>query len=98
MKKNDFAGLLEGVRQMGRHLKGKSVPGVRVRGVESVQARKIRRAAGLSQSEFAELIGVPIKTLQNWEQERTFPTGPARALLRILAADPKAAIKALHAM
>jgi putative transcriptional regulator len=96
MNKKEFAGLLAGVRQMGRHLRGKRVPGARVVAVQALQARKIRLASGLSQSEFAQLIGVPLKTLQNWEQERTSPTGPARALLKIVAANPKAAIAALH--
>ena len=49
--------------------------------------------ANVSQAEFAALIGV---NLQNWEQKRARPTGPARALLRIVAADPLAAIEALH--
>ncbi len=96
MDKEDFAGLLAGVRQMKRHMQGKRVPGARTTRVEMIQARKIRCAAGLSQSEFAQLIGVSLKTLQNWEQERTAPTGPARALLKIVAANPKAAIAALH--
>ena len=43
----------------------------------------------------AKLIGVNLRTLQNWEQQRTQPTGPARALLRIVASNPKA-IEALH--
>lgn len=36
------------------------------------------------------------KTLQNWEQKRVRPTGPARALMQIVAADPQVAIRALH--
>jgi len=39
---------------------------------------------------------VSLKTLQNWEQGRRHPVGPARALLKIVRADPEAAIKALH--
>ena len=57
--------------------------------------RTIREAAQISQSQFAKLIGVNLRTLQNWEQQRTRPTGPARALLKIVASDPKA-IEALH--
>ena len=44
---------------------------------------------------FAKLIGVNLRTLQNWEQNRTQPTGPAKALLKIVASNPKA-IEALH--
>jgi putative transcriptional regulator len=97
MNKKQFAGLLAGVRQMDRHMRGKPVPGVRVTKVNVIQPREIRLASGLSQADFAHLIGVSVKTLQNWEQERTQPAGPARALLKIVAADPKAAVKALHA-
>ena len=97
MDKKHFANLLEGIRQMDRHIKGKQVPGARVTKVAEIEPKKIRLAAGLSQSEFAQLIGVPLKTLQNWEQNRTKPAGTARALLKIVASNPKSAIEALHA-
>jgi putative transcriptional regulator len=51
----------------------------------------MRRSAGVSQAQFARLIGVPVRTVQNWEQGRTRPAGPARALLKIVALDPAAA-------
>ena len=57
----------------------------------------IRRKTRLSQQSFAALIGVSLRTLQNWEQGHRRPTGPARALLTIVQANPKAAIRALHA-
>jgi DNA-binding transcriptional regulator YiaG len=47
--------------------------------------RTIRERTKLSQSEFAHLIGVSLKTLQNWEQDRRRPAGPAAALLKIIA-------------
>src|SRR5260370_24021265 len=56
--------------------------------------RAIRERTSLSQSEFARLIGVSVKTLQNWEQDRRRPTGPAATLLRIIAYDPRLAVKA----
>ena len=55
----------------------------------------IREAAQISQSVFAKLIGVNLRTLQNLEQQRTQPTGPARALLKIVASNQKA-IEVLH--
>jgi len=57
--------------------------------------RTIREAAQISQSQFSKLIGVNLRTLQNWEQQRTQPTGLARAQLKIVASNPKA-IEALH--
>jgi putative transcriptional regulator len=64
--------------------------------VRSPKVRVIREKTSLSQSEFALLIGVSVKTLQNWEQDRRQPTGPAVALLRIIAHEPKLAVEAIH--
>ncbi len=65
--------------------------------VTSPDAKTAREQIGLSQSEFAQLMQVSIKTLQNWEQHRRNPTGPAAALLKIVMTAPDVAIKALHA-
>ncbi len=51
----------------------------------------------MSQSQFAKAIRVPLRTVQNWEQKRTKPYGPALALLRIVAPAPEAALEALSA-
>jgi putative transcriptional regulator len=48
-----------------------------------------RAGTGLSQAQFAKLIGVSLRTLQEWEQGRKRPSGPAEALLRIVARDPE---------
>ena len=97
MDKQHFDQLIKGVREMKRHLEGKPVRGAKVTDLVEPDVRAIREAARISQSQFATLIGVNLRTLQNWEQHRTRPTGPARALLKIVASDPKSAIEALHA-
>lgn len=97
MDKRHFDRLVKGVREMKRHMAGKSVRGARITELSEPDVRAIREAAQISQSQFARLIGVNLRTLQNWEQHRTRPTGPARALLKIVASDPKSAIEALHA-
>lgn len=97
MDKRHFDRLVKGVREMKRHMAGKSVRGARITELADPDVRAIREAAQISQSQFAKLIGVNLRTLQNWEQQRTRPTGPARALLKIVASDPKSAIEALHA-
>src|SRR5688500_16775470 len=48
----------------------------------------IRGGIGATQEGFANAIGVPVKTLRNWEQRRRQPTGPARVLLMLAARDP----------
>ena len=95
MDKQHFDQLVKGVREMRRHVAGKAVRGTKSTDLSVPSVRSIREAAQISQSQFAKLIGVNLRTLQNWEQERTKPTGPARALLKIVASDPKA-LEALH--
>lgn len=55
----------------------------------SASAQTARAGTGLSQAQFAKLIGVSLRTLQEWEQGRKRPSGPASALLRIVARDPQ---------
>ncbi len=95
MDKQHFDQLVKGVREMKRHMAGKTVRGARTTELPAPDVRTIREAAQISQSQFAKLIGVNLRTLQNWEQHRTQPTGPAKALLKIVASNPKA-IEALH--
>jgi len=92
-----FQDLLQSVRDMNAHMQGEKVTGIRKTVVAEPEPKAVREATGLSQTEFALLIGVPVKTLQNWEQHRTRPTGPARALLKMLAKNPQAAIHLLAA-
>ena len=55
---------------------------------------KNRENIGLSQAEFAKLLGVSVRTLQEWEQGRRIPSGPSRTLLRIANNNPKALLEA----
>ena len=89
MDKRHFDQVVKGVREMKRHMAGKSVRGARTTEITEPDIRAIREAAEISQSQFAKLIGINVRTLQNWEQHRTRPTGPARALLKIVASNPK---------
>ena len=91
-----FSDLMQSIRDMGRHMRGETVPGVKIHVVDAPDVKALREAAAVSQAEFARLIGVSKRTLENWEQKRTTPSGPARALLKIVATNPKAAIAALH--
>ena len=93
--KKMFEELLGSVREGGGILRGETKPSRRFV-VEASGVRSIRERTSLSQSEFANLIGVSVKTLQNWEQDRRCPTGPAAVLLRIIARDPVLAVQAIH--
>ncbi len=94
MKKQDFENLVESVRQAGR-IRRREVKPSRVTEFNSVDVKAVRMQLGKSQSEFALMIGVSVSTLQNWEQGRRRPEGPARALLRVAAANPEAVAAAL---
>lgn len=73
--------ILQGIRQIKRGRVG------RVTNLPAVA--EIRGRARLSQSQFARLIGVSIRTLQDWEQGRRAPSGPARTLLAIAHKHPR---------
>ncbi len=55
----------------------------------------IRERLGMSQEQFAKALRIPVQTIRSWELGRDFPDPAAQSLLRILAKDPKAALKAL---
>ena len=94
MKKELFDDLVESIRQAGRIRRGEAKPS-RVTKFDPVNVKGIRRNLKLTQLEFARMIGVSLATLQNWEQGRRKPEGPARALLRVAAVNPKAVSAAL---
>jgi DNA-binding transcriptional regulator YiaG len=56
----------------------------------------IRSAMGLSQTKFAELIGVSVRTLHKWEQRTSVPSGAAKTLLKVAASNPQAVRIALR--
>ena len=59
------------------------------------QVKIIRRALGLTQEEFSARYRIPLGTLRDWEQGRSEPDQPAKAYLRVIAAEPTATAKAL---
>jgi putative transcriptional regulator len=84
-KRNVGMEILEGLRQLKRGEIG------RVVSVPSVTA--IRERTGLSQAQFAVLLGVSVRTLQEWEQGRRAPSGAARTLLMVAAKNPRALLE-----
>ena len=96
MKEEMFAELVESIKQAGRIQRGaKNASRRTVIGAPDV--RQIRGSLGLSQKQFALLIGVSPRTVQNWEQKRREPEGAAKALLMVTAKHPRAVLEALHA-
>lgn len=87
--------LKEGLEEMVAIEKGRKRP-VRVhRYFSSGDIKALREKAGVSQRDFAVMLGVSLRTLQEWEQGRRTPTGPAMNLLRVYEAHPETVAAAL---
>lgn len=85
IKRNVGLEILEGLRELKRGEIG------RVVSLPSVSS--IRERTGLSQAKFATLLGVSVRTLQEWEQGRRAPSGAARTLLMVAAKNPQALLE-----
>ena len=96
MKKETFAKLVASVREAGE-IKAGHRPPSRTYEIRPPEIRMVRERLDASQDEFAVMIGVSTRTLQNWEQGRRQPVGPAKALLTIASRNPLAVLDALHA-
>jgi len=96
VKKKDFKRLVASVKQAGKIKRGK-LKASRVFDFKPADIKAVREKLGVSQSKFALMIGVSVSTLQNWEQGRRQPEGPARALLKVALENPKAVAEALSA-
>ena len=77
--------ILQGLREIkrGQHGRVINVPDI----------ARIREKTGLSQTRFAQLLGVSVRTLQDWEQGRRAPSGAARTLLMVAARSPQALLE-----
>lgn len=91
-----FDELLASIEQMDSIAAGKRRASRRFN-FPAPKVKEIRERLGVSQDKFAMILGVSKRTVENWEQGRRQPTGAARALLKIVDADPAAALQALSA-
>lgn len=89
MKDELFDKLIASVRQAGAIRRGEA-PASRTFVVDGPDVKRVRSTYRLSQSGFAALLGISVKTLRNWEQGRRTPEGPARVLLLVAARHPEA--------
>jgi len=87
MKKQDFESLVSSIRQAGAIRRGEMKPG-RVTEISSTDIKEVRRRMGKAQSEFANMIGVSLSKLQDWERGLSRPEVPAMAHLKVAAESP----------
>jgi putative transcriptional regulator len=95
MKKEHFEKLVDSIKEAGEIKAGRKAAS-RVHEIKPPEIKMVRENLNVSQNEFALMIGVSVRTLQNWEQGRRQPEGPAKALLRIASKNPRAVLQALH--
>jgi len=89
MKAAQFNELVASVREGAAILRGQRAP-ARAFGAGAPDVKAIRQSVRHSQSEFAAALGVSVRTVQNWEQGRRAPRGPAKVLLLVAAKHPEA--------
>ncbi len=94
MRDELFKELVKSVKEGGAILRGEH-PAAAEAGFEAPDVAAIRQEYALSQAKFAALLGISVRTLQNWEQGRREPQGPARVLLRVAARHPRAVLDAV---
>lgn len=92
-----FNDLVTSIKQAGAIMRGEMAPS-RVFEYTPLDIKAIRGKLNKSQREFALMIGVSTSTLQNWEQGRRTPRGPARALLKVAEKNPQAVADALESV
>jgi putative transcriptional regulator len=90
-----FAELVASVREGSAILRGDR-PACRTFTIQPPVIKGIRDGFGLTQEQFAALLGISVRTLRNWEQGRRVPEGPARVLLQVVAKHPEAVLDVVH--
>ena len=95
MDKELFGDLVQSLKEAKAISAGHVAPNRQFQ-VTALDVKVVRERIGLSQSAFAQLMRVSIKTLQNWEQHRRQPTGPAAALLAIVSTAPDVVLRSFH--
>lgn len=83
-----FGELMTSMKEAVAITNGKASPS-RTFSYSPLNVKEIRETMHKNQSDFADMIGVKLGTLQNWEQGRRKPVGPALSLLKVVAANPE---------
>ena len=90
-----FSELLSSVKEAAAISRGEIAP-ARVTTYPEPDVKRIRKRFGLSQEQFANLLGIKVGTLRNWEQGRRFPRGAARVLLTIVDKHPEVVLTSVE--
>ena len=96
MEEKVFNEIMISLEEAGEIAEGKKKPS-RSFSYSAMDIKAIRKKLKLTQKNLAELMGISVRTLQNWEQGRRKPEGPAMAFLKVASSDPKVVLEALRA-
>lgn len=88
MKKELFNELILSIEEGGAILRNEIKPSKKLN-INDIDVKKIREGINRSQSQYAELLGISLGTIRNWEQGRRSPDGSARVLLSVAENDPE---------
>ena len=98
MRQALFDDLVKSLEQAAAHARGEAVPGLRLHLAPTpADIAAIRQSAGLTQKQFATILGTAVGTLRKWEDGTRAPSGAARTLLIVLKRNPKAVLEAMAA-
>ena len=89
------ASMIKGMEEAVAFAKGARDNGAVVHIPEEINVRRIRKKLNMSQNTFAQYFGVPVKTIQDWEQGRRVPSGAAKNFLFVIDQEPEAVRRAL---
>ena len=92
-----FDKILAGLNEARQHARGETVKGLKAheRSILNTEVAAVRLKAGLTQVQFADVLGASIGTVRKWESGERSPSGAAERLLRLLDAEPKLVTRAL---
>lgn len=97
MDEKMFNELIASLEEGGAILRGEIEPS-RTFYLNNMDVKKIRQKFNVSQKEFARMLNISVRTLQNWEQGRREPTGPAKILLLIADQHPEAVLQTVSGL
>jgi len=87
--------IIKGMEEAVAFAEGKKVKGAIVHIPEEINVRRIRKKLNMTQKTFSNYFGVPVRTIQDWEQGRRVPTGASKSFLFVIDQEPEAVRRAL---
>lgn len=87
--------IIRGMEEAAAFAEGKKAEGAVVHIPEEINVRRIRKKLNMTQKTFSNYFGVPVKTIQDWEQGRRVPTGASKNFLLVIDQEPDAVRRAL---